>query len=476
MAMQCLSRKRFLNYEYKDCPLSDCKEGTAQMAGTVLIAHQVATDRILLREFLGSSFYDVAAAANQEEALDQTHLGGIDVVIMQAGFGPAATFKQGKPPAPVVLALTDHTSQARLAALSAGADDVLSWPADARLLLTRLQCLIRQRNEEAELSEQERLQRSLGLAEAPAPFAHAARIAIVSDTPANAASRAQDMAAHTPDQITGIPWANLVHGTAALDGYDAVLLDGTDMPEQALSLIGELSSRPKAEQPALLPIFPAPNDAALSAMSMTGDDVMLYGFDPLEAAFRIDRILLRRSRQASVQRHARQNLTAAVRDPQSGLHTRGFALHHLKSLVAQDNALLSVAILDMTFRAALEKLQADLSPLTDLSDVLTPFLDTSETAARVGPSQFVLILPELGPAAARRRALLLQDALERARPDVDIRFGLATRGLGDARNEEQLLQTAIFAMRRSDDTMLLEDAINRISSESAIHLYASPDG
>jgi two-component system cell cycle response regulator len=111
------------------------------MAGRILIVDDVATNRIVLKVRLSAALYDPVLAATGEDALRlarSTHpdLMLLDLQLPDIG-GLQVLERLRADPAtrdlPVIVHSSSHRPDIRLAALRAGADDVLHKPADDQL-------------------------------------------------------------------------------------------------------------------------------------------------------------------------------------------------------------------------------------------------------------------------------------------------------------------------------------------------------
>ncbi|MFU8883775.1 MAG: response regulator, partial [Rhodobacterales bacterium] len=124
------------------------------MPGRILIVDDIPTNRILLRVRLASAFYDVIQASTAKEALQMLSLHKPDLVLLSARLGNCDSLSLCRaitgisphpddPPdqidpddlpdsgaiRPPVLILTGLSDRhRRLAALKAGAEDVLAFP------------------------------------------------------------------------------------------------------------------------------------------------------------------------------------------------------------------------------------------------------------------------------------------------------------------------------------------------------------
>ncbi|SPF78085.1 diguanylate cyclase domain-containing protein [Pseudoprimorskyibacter insulae] len=429
------------------------------MGGTILIAHQVAIERILLREFLDSSFYDVVSAASDHETFERLQRGDIDVALVQAGMIPPDAMRQCCVSPPAIVSLVGHSPEARVAALTDGANDVVTWPADARYLLARIRTLIKHRNAEAEATAQRIARQAIGLAEGAAGFAHAKRIAVVSPSAPRGTTWANALARHIPDQVVTLPESAIAAALQNGGRYDAFVLDGLAADRTTLALLANLRTLPSAADAVVLPVFDQTPSLSARALDMSADDVLPHGFAPEELAFRLTRQLRLRDMAKRLRTEAETTLATAMQDPVTGLRSRQFALPQLDRIAAQAQASQSpycLVVIGIRPISPLPGIAPEEGQLRRIANGILTHLRPTDLATRIGADQFLIALPHTGPAEARRIALRLRGSVERQRLGVAVQTGMAI-GQPDGQPAEATFRTAVLNLHAASHETITQD-------------------
>ena len=147
---------------------------------------------------------------------------------------------------PVVVVSAQPDRDLRIACLRAGADDYLAKPVDDQTLLARIRSFMRQRAEFEGLGANPAdALPLLGMAEAAAPFAAPARIALVLAQPETAMRLQRDLGAHCHDRLISMSAEEaLAEGLRPGGAPDAFLIEADlAVAGGALRLMSQLQSR-----------------------------------------------------------------------------------------------------------------------------------------------------------------------------------------------------------------------------------------
>jgi two-component system cell cycle response regulator len=398
-------------------------KGVASMSGKILIVDDLATNRIVLKVKLCHAHYEVVQAASAKEALRLVAVQRPDLILANAclpdatasDFLTALRRAEGNRTIPVMFLQTTNCPTERRAALSAGADDILSKPVPEALLLARLRNLLRQHHGEQELSLQIGGAQALGFAEAPPGFDAPGRIGIIARSRAGAYGLQTLLARHS------------AHATTVIDADRALSLSDTQPPadvyllqitvaeaEEGLRLLAELKAAPRSRCRPIIALVEA--DAAslgVTVLDMGADDVITGHPDPRELILRLSAQLRRKRRGERLRAALRDGLNAAMLDPLTGAHNRRFALPFLQRLIETSQLSgesFAVMLADLDFFKQVNDRHGHAAGdevLCAVTRHLRAHLREGDMLARIGGEEFLIVTP----ATSRRRAQRTADRL-----------------------------------------------------------------
>lgn len=413
------------------------------MSGTILIIDAVATNRIVLKVKLSAAHFEVAQAASARDALAMISRLRPDMIVANtalpdmscAALIAAIRALSDVAATPIVLMLTEDTPAGRVAALQAGADDVIAQPLDERIMLARMRGLLRQHH----ALEDMRLNAghgptgpdcAAGFAETQAGFTRTGQIAILGGSMAETMSLRTRLRAACPHHIAALDSARGVgaaHRTTPVDLYVLLVPDGHR--ELGLKLMAELRATPQARHTRIMAITP-PGDSALAAtlLDMGANDVIPAQPDLDELALRVQNQLGRKRLLDALRDRLHDGLRAAMIDPLTGLYNRRFALPFLRDLVAprQTGADSATATAPRGFAVMVADLDhfkrindhlghaAGDAVLKHVADLLRSALRETDLIARIGGEEFLIVIPGTDPETARRTAARLCNLVARA--------------------------------------------------------------
>lgn len=390
---------------------------TRGMTGRILIVDDVATNRIVLKARLAAALHEVHVAPDGQTALRMIRSDPPDAVLLDLGLpdisGLEVLASLRADPAyrdlPVIIHSAEASPEQGLAALRAGADDVLAKPADDRLLLARLRALLRRRDPDARnaLSPD-------GLRDEAMPFDWPGLVSVTTFRPDAARRLTRLLGPLLPHRLAlrnreSLLGADSPRGDGGPGTPDSYLIDGTDDVTAALVLLSELRSDSLSRHAGIALLVPDVRMAAF-AYDLGADEAIFPTAPPEEMAARLD-ALVRRARAVALRRaelhdHARLALT----DPLTGLANRRHALRRLGELSAlsvSSGQGFSVLLADLDrFKSVNDGYghAAGDAVLAEIANRLSAEMHPGDLLARIGGEEFLIALPAARPAEGEARA------------------------------------------------------------------------
>lgn len=395
------------------------------MSGTVLIVDDIATNRIVLKVRLAQTPNRVVQAASACEALRLAANDVPDLILANTRLdGQSAepflrALRQLGPLAhvPLIMLQDKECTAERQAMLRAGADDVLTKPVLEALLLARLRNLLRNHHAETEIAAQ--AGDAAGFAEARAGIAMPGRVAIFgTDRVATRTLRGLLADATSHRLACAAPGCTTPQGP-----QDMLLLRiSGNKPEDGLRLLADLkAARDTCQCPVLVLLDRAVKPLAVTLLDMGADEVLLTPVYTGELVLRIARQIERKRRIEALRGRLRSGMAEAIRDPFTGAFNRRHALPWLKQRLARaalERKSVAVMLADLDFFKRVNDRHghaAGDAVLCAVTERLVAHMRKEDLLARIGGEEFLLALPDVTPACARRAAEHLCDAI-RATP------------------------------------------------------------
>ncbi|MDR0808735.1 MAG: diguanylate cyclase [Gemmobacter sp.] len=402
------------------------------MTARILIVDEVATNRIILKAKLGAACYQPLMAADGRTCLQLARETAPDALLLATALpdldGMEVLRQLRADPVtaelPILMVTADPDPAIRLAALRAGADDILTKPLDDAVLMARLRNLLRTRATLAELGRGGGALQTLGLAEAPAGFDQPGQVVIVTARCDQALHLRREIAAllglHgrtlTPDEAL----AEAADDTRNHRATDLFVIDADSGGAGAgLRLMSELRSRAATRHAAVLMLLGQPDPAAIAtAFDLGAHDVQPWTTSGAEQALRL-RALLRRKRSEDRLRMLVQNsVQMALIDPLTGLYNRRYAMARLTAIEARARETagrFAVMVVDLDrFKSVNDRWghAAGDMVLIEVAHRLGGNRRAEDLVARIGGEEFLVVLPDTDPFEASRIADRLRRAME----------------------------------------------------------------
>lgn len=398
------------------------------MAGRILIADDVATNRIVLKVKLATAFYDVIHADSGQQAITIAQSQAPDLIILDSELSKqdgleTCTALRAHPasqhiPILMIVGAADHA--AKLAALHAGADDILQKPIDEVMLLARVRSLLRASGTENELRLRASTCRELGFAEPEAAFEHPGNIALVAARKETALLWRSQLEGKIPDHMQILSRSEALQSPVQMAAPDMFIVAGDlDKSDEGLHLLSELKSRIETRHaPVLMLLDQADTRQAVTALDMGASAVLQLGFDPEELALRVKSKINRKRQADRLRTTVQDGLRLAVIDPLTGLYNRRYALPHLGQIAErahQTKRHFAVMILDLDRFKRINDTYGHAAGdqvLTDVAQRIRENLRAADLVARIGGEEFLIVMPDTDLEKAKTAAERLRWVVE----------------------------------------------------------------
>ncbi len=403
------------------------------MSGRILLVDSIATNRIVLRVKLLAAHYAVTPCATLDEARAAMAVERPDLIVIDLS-GPAipaydfcSAIKADPDTSalPIIATGSFPTPSARIAALRAGADDVLEKPLNDALLQARIRSLLRARDATSELRLREDTQRALGFAEEAEGFAPAGRVALVTDRVSDPTPGLTALMERLPQPYALLESGRMLTTEAMTPLPDLFIIDGAGgvagppVAGDVFRMVADLRSRSETRHAAQLLILPEnASDMAAMVLDLGANDLVTERVSAGELAHRVRALLRRKSQADRLRDTVRHGLQAAVTDQLTGLYNRRYALPHLAKMAERAQAKgrdFTVMVLDIDHFKSINDQHGHAvgdKVLAEVARRLRDNLRAVDLIARIGGEEFLVAMPDTTAAQGQIAAERLRRMIE----------------------------------------------------------------
>ena len=380
------------------------------MTGRILIVDTVPTNRIVLKVKMLAAHFNVdacgscddAEAAIAQQMPDLILINLSDPVEDRHGFCRALKENPDTAAIAIISVGVADTSEARFAALDAGADDVLPRPINDALLLARIRSLLRVRHARQELVLRDGTSRALGFDDPHNDFGATARIALISHHAVSSNLLAAKLNTGLCLPVMRLETTNAL-GKAIPCAPDLFVIDATlekDGGRGLFRLISDLRCRAETRLSTLFVILPEnePDMAAL-VLDLGADDAVGQNISGPEMVVRAKALVRQKLLHDKLRNTVRDGLHAAVTDPLTGLYNRRYVNSHLVRLADQARLKqreFAVMMLDIDHFKMINDTYGHAAGdrvLIEIANRLRDNLRAIDLVARVGGEEFLVAMP-----------------------------------------------------------------------------------
>ncbi len=395
------------------------------MSGKIMIVDAVATNRIVLKVKLSAAHFEVSQASSGGDAQALARAVRPDLIVVGAALPDMACTDliaalraaPGTAVIPIVALLPEGTAEARVHALRAGADDVITQPIDERIMLARLRGLLRQHHALQDMRLNAGSDCSAGFGETQGGFDRPGRITLLGVKMCDAMALRTRLRSACRHQITALPAGGPVTHTPGAPAADVFVLlipgrsEDATTGEKGLELMAELRAAPEARHSRIVALVPdGCQPLAASLLDMGANDVIVGDADLGEWTVRMSRQIQRKQAIDQLRTRLHDGLRAAMIDPLTGLYNRRFALPFLRELVtarAPEAKGFAVMVADLDHFKQINDHHGHATGdrvLCHVADLLGGGVREGDLVARIGGEEFLVVMPGTDGDEARRTA------------------------------------------------------------------------
>ena len=331
---------------------------------------------------------------------------------------------------PVIMVTSHNSTEEKIRGLDAGADDFLSKPINDITLFARVRNLMRVKMMFDELKLRETTSQELGLSAFLVDHSfnkdeHGC-VLVAANDPAQARAWAacirsrlpvSTIVANSEDGATSIARENIPDVFIVCQN----LANGGD----GLRLVAKLRTNLDTRQSAIiLVVEDGKMETATKGLDLGASDYIHAPFDPNEMVARLRSQMRRKKYSDRLRSNVRDGLKMAVIDPLTGLYNRRYATQHMQRIIEQSGKSglpYAVIMMDLDrFKSVNDTHghEAGDNVLKEFARRLQENLRGIDLVARLGGEEFLVVLPDTGPAEVEFAAERLRNAIDQTEFDI----------------------------------------------------------
>lgn len=402
------------------------------MSGRILVVDDIATNRLILQAKLSSAYFDVLLADCGSRALEIASAELPDMILLDVmmpdmdGYEVCRALKSRPTTAhiPVIMVTAANSTEEKIRGLDAGADDFLSKPINDFTLFARVRNLMRVKMMFDELKLRETTSQELGLSDflEDYNFGHdqSGSVMLATKSVENGAHWSACIKMRLPFETTSGTTEAEVLAMARRDPPDVVIVcQRLGENGDGLRLVSNLRAAPETRQSAIiLVVEDDKTETATKALELGASDYIHAPFDPNEMVARLRSQMRRKKYSDRLRSNVRDGLKMAVIDPLTGLYNRRYATQHMQRIIerARDSGQpFAVMMMDLDkFKSVNDTFghEAGDFVLKEFARRLQENLRGIDLLARLGGEEFLVVMPDTGPAEVEFAAERLRSAID----------------------------------------------------------------
>ena len=382
------------------------------MSARVLVVDDIAINVKLLEAKLSSEYFDVLSASSGSAALEIADAELPDVILLDVmmprmdGFEVCRRLKANPRTAdlPVVMVTALSDAANRLRGLEAGADDFLTKPVNDIALFARVRSLARLKRMMEEWRLRDEICGRFGGSQSVAEEGGPARVLIVEEDAFAAARMSETLALAHRVTVVG----SCTEAQSRLDGETELIIASLTTPDgDPLRLVSQCRGNELFRQlPVLLIAAERDLPRLAKGLDLGANDYLIRPVDRNELLARTNTQIRRKRLQDRLNDNYQRSLSLALTDELTGLYNRRYLLAHLDELVARvsrDGLDAAVLLVDIDHFKQVNDTYGHAAGddvLRELAARATNTVRSVDLVARLGGEEFVVVMPETGPAIA----------------------------------------------------------------------------